>query len=216
MEAYGVRREDYPSEAAAMDAVFAAAMAKGCAGGDIFGLRLQGASFAFFRQQLARRVPQAASDLAAITSVFGPTLFIHLTRPDRLGQAISRLRAEQTGLWHRHADGSELERLDPRAKMAGYDAAAISAHIATHEAFDAAWEAWFAQQAMAPLRVTYDQLSADPTAVLASILSALDLDGARAQTVPPQTAKLADETSQAWRRRFEAEASSGKASHQRW
>ena len=32
-------------------------------------------------------------------------------REDKVGQAISRLKAEQTGLWHKFSDGTERERL---------------------------------------------------------------------------------------------------------
>lgn len=87
---------------AADDPVFNAAylqamIAAGSAGSDVFGLRLMwsnaGEATARLRAALGRD-----SDLATLTeAAFGRTLFIHLSRQDVLAQAISLVRAEQTG-----------------------------------------------------------------------------------------------------------------------
>ena len=128
-------------------------------------------------------------------------LFIHLTRENKLDQAISHLRAEQSGLWHRAADGSELERVTEHRDPT-YDADAIAAHMEAAERMDRAWEAWFEAETIAPLRVTYDVLSADPFATRDRILKALGVicDDAEEQT--PPTAKLADAMNLAWAERF--------------
>lgn len=70
----------------------------------MFGLRLQRDSFAFFTDQLGLLQPTFASDRERMEAVFGKTRFIYLKREDHLDQAISRLRAQQTGLWHQKAD----------------------------------------------------------------------------------------------------------------
>ena len=201
LDDYGLIQTDYASHENAVRAVFEAALQRGTAGSNVFGLRMQRGSFDYFMQQLEYIVPGRMSGVDRIETVFGPTLFIHLSRPDRLGQAISRIRAEQSGLWHRNADGTELERLSP-PKKEHYDAAALRHHIAASEAMDAAWETWFEREAIDPLRITYDALAQQPNQILAEILTALDLDPAQAQTVEVPTAKLADETSREWRARF--------------
>jgi LPS sulfotransferase NodH len=53
-----------------------------------------------------------------------------------------------------------------------------------------------------PLRLTYEGLAAAPQAALAEVLSGLALDAGIAASVDIKTAKLADETSLAWVRRF--------------
>ncbi len=201
LDDYGLNQTDYDSHEDAVRAVFEAALRRGTGGSNIFGLRMQRGSFDHFMQQLECIVPGRMSDVDRIETVFGPTLFIHLSRPDRLGQAISRIRAEQSGLWHRNADGTELERLSP-PKKEHYDEAALRHHIAASEGMDAAWETWFEREAIDPLRITYDALAQQPNQILAEILTALDLDPAQAQTVEVPTAKLADETSREWRARF--------------
>ncbi|WP_414898805.1 Stf0 family sulfotransferase [Rhodovulum sp. YEN HP10] len=201
---HDLKRADFASDRDAVRAVFEAALMRGRGDTTMFGLRMQRGSFDFFMEQLKLLVPGEMSDAERIEAAFGPTLFIHLSRPDRLDQAISRLRAEQTGLWHRNADGSELERLAPPQEPR-YDAAAIRRHMAAQEALDAAWEGWFRQEGLNPLRITYDALSTGPQQVLAQVLSALDFDPAQARSVVPPTAKLADALSREWRCRFESE-----------
>lgn len=171
---------------------------------DVFGLRLQRGSFAFFMKQLEFLYPTPATDVTRINAAFGPTLFIHLTRNDKLDQAISYIRAEQTGLWHRWADGADLERQQARRDDA-YDPQAIKSQMDQFAQFDEQWRAWFDQHAIDPLRISYDALAAAPQTVLGDILSALGADRTIARAVPVQTAKLADETNRDWRRRFETE-----------
>ncbi len=111
LQSQGLRRSDFVTEEDALTAVLESVRQAGAGGTGLFGLRLQRGSFDFFQQQLARLYPDAPDDVARIEAAFGPTLYVHLTRTDKLAQAISHVIAEQTGLWHRAADGSELERL---------------------------------------------------------------------------------------------------------
>lgn len=201
---YDLNPQDYGTRREALQAVFQAAMTYGKGATGLFGLRMQGRSFGYFMRQLELLVPGRMRDVQRIESSFGQTLFLHLSRPDRLDQAISLLRAEQTGLWHRRSDGTELERLAPPAE-AHYDAEAIKRYMGELAALDQAWEKWFHQERLEPLRISYDALSTDPQAVLAQVLSALHLDPVAVRAVGTPTAKLADATSRAWRDRFERE-----------
>lgn len=184
--------------------VFDAAVAKGTDGTGMFGLRLQRHSFAFFVEQLAVLYPRQPSDLARFEAAFGPTLFIHLTRPDKVAQAVSCLKAEQSGLWHVAPDGSEIERTAP-PKVPSYDGAALRSLYEEFTGFDEAWPLWFASQGIEPLRITYDELSADPQATLRQVLGALGLEPRAADGVAPGVAKLADGISAEWVSRFRSE-----------
>ncbi|MCA0872656.1 Stf0 sulfotransferase family protein [Seohaeicola saemankumensis] len=186
--------------------VFRAAQDTGRGGTGVFGLRLQRDSFDFFARQLAILHPDPPDDAARMQAAFGPLLFIHLTRPDKLAQAVSYVMATQTGLWHRAPDGRELERLSP-PRAPAYDAPAIRERLDEMTAHDAAWRRWFANQGIAPLSVTYDDLTADPVATLRRLLAALGLDPAAGNGITPGTARLADATSADWVRRFRAELS---------
>ena len=207
-DAYGLAGRAFRTQPEALRAVFDAVRERGTGGTGLFGLRMQQGSFAFFLEQLAVLHPDRPSDAARIKAEFGPTLFVHLTRPDKLDQAISRVRAEQTGLWHRNADGTELERLSPPAEP-HYDPGAIARHRDDLAAHDAAWTTWFEDENIDPLRIRYDDLAGDPRGTLARVLSALGLDPEAAGAIQPPTAKLADTVSREWRRRFEAETHEG-------
>ncbi|WP_417708685.1 Stf0 family sulfotransferase [Roseibium aggregatum] len=200
-EGVGVAAASDEPEAEFRRRIFAAALEKGTGGTGLFGLRLQRHSFDFFMKQLACLHPDAPSDLARLEAVFGNTLFIHLTRTDKVEQAVSFVRAEQSGLWHRAPDGTELERLsEPRE--AHYDAAEIRACYERFTRFESDWQAWFESQYISPLRITYDALSATPQATLRLVLQHLGLKEAAADGVVPGVAKLADAISADWVSRF--------------
>ena len=151
---------------------------------------------------------EAADDAEAVEALvlaaFGPGRYVFLARRDTVAQAVSRLRAEQSGLWHVHADGRERERVKPHTAPV-YDGAALAAFVAAAEAGTAAWETWFAGNGIAPVRCFYEDIAADPAAELIRLLAALGRDPALAGGVAPATARLADAESDAWSARFRAE-----------
>ncbi|WP_299650911.1 Stf0 family sulfotransferase [uncultured Tateyamaria sp.] len=192
---------DLPSATPLTD-IFTAATIKGRGGTNIFGLRLQRHSAPFFIAQLRATHPLATSDTAAIAAQFGPTKYIHLHRADKVAQAVSLVRAAQSGLWHRNADGSDLERTG-QGQTPHYDPQAIAAERDALTTYDAEWEAWFAEQDIAPMRLTYDALAANPAEALHKTLAFLDLP--IAGEPKPATAPLADAINADWITRFKAD-----------
>ena len=188
-------------ERAYLDAV----LRQGTGSTGMFGLRLMWESAKELAPLLARLYPQAGDDAARLASAFGAPTYIHLSRKDKLAQAISRLRAEQSGLWHRSADGTERERTAP-PREPEYDHDRLAGFVAEAEADDHAWLTWFATHRIEPVRIVYEQFSADPKATLAGLLTALGRDASIANAVEVRTSRLADETSQEWARRFAAES----------
>ncbi|MCX2724359.1 Stf0 family sulfotransferase [Roseibium salinum] len=181
--------------------VFRAAIAKGSGSTGIFGLRLQRHSFEFFIRKLAVLHPHQTSDRQRFETAFGRTLFIHLTRQDKVGQAVSCVKAEQTGLWHLAPDGTELERLAPPQEPV-YDREELRVCYDRFTAFDQEWRSWFETQAIEPLRITYEALASDSSGALREILARLGVNPAAADGVSPGVAKLADETNRDWAARF--------------
>ncbi|MGJ8585501.1 MAG: Stf0 family sulfotransferase [Marinosulfonomonas sp.] len=201
LQAYDLSPATYPTELDQIKAVFAAAILRGTQDTGIFGLRLQRDSFDFFMQQLGRLHPGLANDHDRFTAAFGPTLFIYLSRQDKLGQAISLTKANQTGLWHKSVDGSELERTAPHQDPV-YDGDEITRQLDRLTKLDQDWRDWFAAENIAPLAISYEDLSAAPTKVLTQIFSQLGLPPDLVQGIAPNVAKLADATSQEWAERF--------------
>ena len=180
------------------------AIACGRQDGAIFGLRLMYDSLAPLRDALQARYPAATGDTALLNAAFGQIHYIHLTRQDKLAQAVSHARAEQTGLWHRHADGRERERLAP-PQSPHYDHSLIDHYLQLMSRHDEAWHSWFAAEDIKPFTLTYEALAADPAASLGELLAALGLDPAPAKLVRPQTRRLADATSAEWIAKYTAE-----------
>lgn len=200
-ETYKLSRSDYSTDHAALDAIFAAAFERGTGDTGMFGLRLQRGSFDFFIQQAGILYPECQNDVERLQAAFGSTLFIYLTRENKLEQAISLVKAEQTGLWHKAANGEELERSSaPREPF--YDPIEISRQIGELTRLDADWQLWFEREGVRPLRVSYDDLSRSPLGTLSRIVEMLGLDASVADNIDPPTAKLSDEISLVWAERF--------------
>lgn len=204
LEEFGLEARGFASHEAALRAVFRSAIACGKGESDIFGLRMQRHSFAFFASQLAILYPALPDDASRIEAAFGKTLFVHLKREDKLNQAISWVKARQSGLWHLASDGTELERLSAPAEPV-YDPAAIAAQLARQEEMEAAWEQWFATGKITPLRVTYSALSAAPYKILGRVLEELGIARDDPQDKTPPVAKLSDALNDEWAARFRAE-----------
>ena len=121
-----------------------------------------------------------------------------------MAQAISRVKAEQLGLWHRYADGRAREQVkDYQAPT--YNARQLEQFIAETEEHEAHWHRWFDASSITPFELTYEELSADPTATLAKTLGALGKDPDVARRVTVQSARLADAISLDWAGRFAKE-----------
>jgi len=174
---------------------------EGTAHTGILGLRLMWPTVAELSARLSSVYPDRLDDAARFELAFGKPLYIHLSRQDKVAQAVSLLKAEQSGLWHRAADGTERERTTPPAPLA-YDADRIAGLVKELETDDAAWTRWFARRGITPLQLTYEGLAAAPRAALTQVLSALALDPGIAASANARTVKLADEVSLEWAHRF--------------
>lgn len=123
--------------------------------------------------------------------------FVFLSRRDLLGQAISWTRAEQTGQY-RHTQ-------DARAHPS-FDADAIAAYLARIATEYARWDAFFARNGIAPVRLIYEEIAAAPGTTIDSVVELLELPvrlEARLDRVEVKVQR--DPMTKAWRDRFLAE-----------
>ncbi|MEP5151976.1 Stf0 family sulfotransferase [Planktotalea sp.] len=201
---HGLNGNDFDNQRAALTAVFHAAQLKGRGDSDIFGLRLQRDSFDFFVQQLELLFPQSMGDKDRIEAAFGRTLFVHLSRANKLNQAISVVTAMQSGLWHMASDGTEIERSAP-AREPIYNAKAITAELEGFIAADKAWETWFEDQSIEPLKIPYEALSQDPYGQLQRVADALGVTCKTLRGQAPPLAKLANERNKKWSERYRSD-----------
>ncbi|MEJ8572883.1 Stf0 family sulfotransferase [Microbaculum marinum] len=200
-EEWGLPAPGTLEQAAFEVAYLDAAVAAGRGDTAIFGLRLMKENLHELSEILDRIHPGLASDRSRFERAFGKVLYVHLFREDKLAQAVSYVKAEQTGLWHVAPDGTEIERIGP-PRDPKYDFERIRREVVKLESFDAEWSTWFHQQAIEPLRIGYERLAADPAAALLRICEALDIPLPRPGDIRAGVARLADETSLEWMRRY--------------
>lgn len=205
VERWGLPNRDDLDAAGYAAAYLEAAVRAGKGDTAIFGLRLMRENLDDLSVLIDRAVPGLPSDRARLEKAFGRILYIHLTREDKLAQAVSMIKAEQTGLWHIAPDGTELERLAPPGEPT-YDFGRIARKLAQLEKHDAGWLSWFEAQGIEPLRIGYESLSADPAGAVSSIRTALGIASPAASAPKPGVAKLADAVSREWMRRYRSEA----------
>ena len=168
----------------------------------VFGLRLMWDHL----EDLLTRLPKSAgqSDAALITSAFGPTRYFFLRREDAVAQAVSRHRAEQTGLWHQLA--TEPSREGPgHPATPQYDGDQIARYVEEIRSENRAWMHWFAENAIVPTELTYERLASCPLDYLEDVLGEIGADPRRAQGLVPGTRKMADARSDEWASRFRRE-----------
>ena len=184
-----------------------ATITAGKGGTPIFGMRLQRDYAAMLSQTLDRIYLGLHSDTKRFESAFGRVLYLHLSRRDKVAQAISLVKAEQTGLWHLNADGTELERMGvPRKPF--YDFEAIYREFASLQRQDRGWTEWFEQQGIAPLPIEYEALSEDPAGTVAQVCEGLGIPAPEPDSLKIGVAKIAGAESAEWVRRFRVELAS--------
>lgn len=181
-----------------------AAIRAGEGGTEIFGLRLMRENVVDLDGFIDLVHPDLAPGRARFERAFGPLVYVHLSRADKIAQAVSLVKAEQTGLWHVAPDGTELERLAPPQEPR-YDFERLHREVLELEGFDAAWNAWFAERGIKPHRIAYEDLSVDPASELARLCKALGIGAPARVDVKPAVAKLADATSVEWAERYRAD-----------
>ena len=171
----------------------------------VFGLRLMWESLDALSGRLADLFPDIASDRERLATAFDNPCYLYLVREDKVAQAISHQKAEASGLWHAHPDGSERERLSAERPLR-YNRSEISRLVARHEADDACWVQWFKSQDINPMRITYESLAQNPVSIVTDVLQALGADPQSAVGLEPRTARLADARSARWYERFNSPA----------
>jgi LPS sulfotransferase NodH len=183
-----------------------AALAAGRTGNGVFGAKLMWGTLDELVARLGRVFPDLAGDGAGLLErAFGRTGFVFLSRADVVAQAVSWLRAEQTGTWYIGGKG-EIGGSAGTGGPPSFDAGQIGRLIQVIGEHNAAWEAWFASAGVRPLRVSYEELDADVAGVTLGILGFLGLDVPDGQVIAPRHERQADELSARWIERYRLES----------
>jgi LPS sulfotransferase NodH len=123
--------------------------------------------------------------------------FLLIERQDKLGQAISRVIAAQTGAWT-SAD-------DTGVAMPQYSAAAIASELVKIAAANAGFYAWFAMNGIMPVHTSYEQLLQNPSVPFADLAQRVGVDMAPANPTRVTLLRQATAMNEIWRARFSEE-----------
>jgi len=143
---------------------------------------------------LAARLGRPAG-AALLAERFPDPRYVHVTREDKVAQAVSLWRAVQTREWRA---GDVVDR--DQAVYHGGAIAHLTAQLTEH---DDAWRAWFAEQGIEPLTVRYEDLAGDPPGVAADVLDRVGLGPA--EIPEPPLRRQGDDRSARWVERARSE-----------
>jgi LPS sulfotransferase NodH len=179
-----------------------AALAHGRTANGVFGAKLMGGTLEELLRKLAAVSPDPpGGDLGLLTRTFGASRFVFVRRDDVVAQAVSWLRAEQTGTWYLGGNG-EISGAVPTSRAPAYDRRRLTELIRTIDEHNAAWEAWFTSVGSTPYRVHYEQLAADPTATIRAVLGFLGLRLPAGAELAARHHRQADDLNQQWAHRY--------------
>lgn len=181
---------------------FEKALAAGTGDNGVFGLKLLWHQMPALVAKL-RAVPALASAAAdssphdLLTAGLGVApRYIWLRRRNKLAQAISYMRASQTGLW-RSTDTAPSANAD-----APFDFDLIAQYVRVVQDFDLRWEAFFRANRLKVLMIVYENFATSYAATVLSVLEFLGLPREGVTLPPPRLQRQADERSAEWARRF--------------
>ena len=125
--------------------------------------------------------------------------WVYITRRDRVRQAVSWVRAQQTGQFHAQ---------DPaRADDAVFDHERIAQMLRRIGREEQLWESLFERHRFEPHRVVYEDLVADREAAVRGVLALLEVEAPADLHIPqPALERQADRVSDQWVERYLAEA----------
>src|SRR5258705_3980306 len=122
--------------------------------------------------QRAAGLPDRSGDglLSAIRDVVGSDpVLVHVSRPDVVSQAVSFWRAVQTLVWRGRPDPARDSRVE-------YHAAAIAHVVTLMREQERGWRAWFDEENVEPIEISYPVLWRNLTQYVAAVLEALGQD----------------------------------------
>jgi LPS sulfotransferase NodH len=120
---------------------------------------------------------------------------IHIVRRDRLAQAVSFARAEQTDEW--------ISRSASGGRTAVYDSQLIRRCLIEIGRQNASWDYFFHAFGIRPLLIEYETLAVNPAEAVRQVAGFVGIDlPAYAPMPAPRTSKQRDPESDLWRDRF--------------
>ena len=165
------------------------ALARGTTDNGVFAAKLMWTHLLDLSERLGR-----AADAALLRERFPDPRYVHVTRRDKIAQAVSLWRAVQTRAW-RAGEVTENGNAVYHAGAIGYLAGQLSDH-------DDAWRTWFSANRIEPLTIVYEELAADTNGVTSRVIDQLEVGPA--EIPDPPLRRQRDDQSARWVERYRA------------
>jgi trehalose 2-sulfotransferase len=165
------------------------AHAEGTTANGVFAAKLMWTHLLDLAERLGRR-----PDAALLRERFPDPRYVHVTRGDKVAQAVSLWRAVQTRAW-RAGEVTENGNAVYHAGAIGYLAGQLSDH-------DDAWRTWFSANGVEPLTIVYEELAGDTHAATSAVLDHLGVGPA--EVPDPPLRRQGDDRSARWVERYRA------------
>jgi LPS sulfotransferase NodH len=162
---------------------------------EVFGFKLMGWYVHSFINRLACAFDDA-SGLELLDKVFPRIKLIRIQRRDKLGQAISKARAYQSGQWKMRAN----EEVNSNAS---FDPSLIDRCLKENQREEDAWSEFFNQTGAQAFAIEYEALCLDYEGSLRATLDFLQIRLPRRTKIgSPLTIRQRDQLSQEWEERY--------------
>ena len=165
------------------------ALAEGTTANGVFAAKLMWTHLLDLAERLGR-----PADAALLRERFPDPRYVHVTRRDKIAQAVSLWRAVQTRAW-RAGEVTDNGNAVYHAGAIGYLAGQLSDH-------DDAWRRWFSANRIEPLTVVYEELAADTSGITSEVLDHLGVGPA--EIPEPPLRRQGDDRSARWVERYRA------------
>jgi LPS sulfotransferase NodH len=187
-----------PSSAAADYGAYVAETLERTSRGGVFGAKIQYGQLDGFLAGL-RSVPgwHGLSDLALLQTAFPQPSFIWISRCDLVAQAVSWLKADQTGEFYvgdeRRTGATPTFEFETIERLVGELAES-----------NERWQEWFTANGIEPLAITYEELTADMIGTSRRVLAFLGVEVTPDVKITASTIRQADAVNEAWIARYHA------------
>lgn len=154
-------------------------------------------------EEYTPNLPAHLSWYERLQQAFPQPRFVYLTRDNKVRQAISLVKASQTGVWTEREGGTKPNR---QAKPT-YNYVGLTLRLMQIVYRDALWEQFFSQHNIEPMRLTYEQFDEDPEGTVRAVLRFMEIEDW--ETIPIQLAdnkRQSNKVNEYWYKRYMNEA----------
>ena len=160
----------------------------------VCGVKLMWLQFLAWESDARRYLRSGTSTQSLFRGMTGQLHVVRLVRRDTLRQAISWVRAQQTGVWSRH----RTEHVRASNQTLSYDPVVLKEAVDRLNHQNSSWEEVLSQWRVPKLVIVYEELATEYTATIARVLEFLGLPVGRVSRELPVLAKQSDEITEEW------------------